>query len=82
MVEGDSLSSTLAGVRDSYYDYNVSKHSDIWKLFEEDQQKIFEDIITSRDIFTVSQQSRVENKNDSRKSVATAATDFMNISLW
>lgn len=48
------------------------------KLFEEDQQKISEDIITSRDIFTV---SRVENKNDSRKSVATAATDFMNISL-
>ena len=29
MVEGDSLSSTLAGVRESYYDYNVTKHSDI-----------------------------------------------------
>ena len=25
----DSLSSTLAGLRESYYDYNIAKHSDI-----------------------------------------------------
>ena len=30
MAEGDSLSSTLAGLRENYYDYNVSKHAEIW----------------------------------------------------
>ena len=30
MAEGDSLSSTLAGLRESYYDYNISKHAEIW----------------------------------------------------
>eukprot|EP00090_Calanus_glacialis_P010946 TRINITY_DN19426_c0_g1_i1.p1 TRINITY_DN19426_c0_g1~~TRINITY_DN19426_c0_g1_i1.p1 ORF type:complete len:363 (+),score=61.35 TRINITY_DN19426_c0_g1_i1:599-1687(+) len=29
MAEGDSLSSTLAGLRESYYDYNISKHAEI-----------------------------------------------------
>ena len=29
MVEGDSLSSTLAGLRESYYDYNIPKHTEI-----------------------------------------------------
>lgn len=30
MAEGDSLSSTLAGLRENYYDYNISKHAEIW----------------------------------------------------
>jgi hypothetical protein len=29
MAEGDSLSSTLAGLRENYYDYNISKHAEI-----------------------------------------------------
>ena len=29
MVEGDSLSSTLAGLRESYYDYNIPKPTEI-----------------------------------------------------
>ena len=32
MIEGDSVSSTLAGLRESYYDYNISniaKHTEI-----------------------------------------------------
>ena len=30
MVEGaDTLSSTLAGLRESYYEYNIPKHAEI-----------------------------------------------------
>ena len=28
---GDSLSSTLAGLRESYYEYNIPKHAEIWE---------------------------------------------------
>ena len=33
---GDSLSSTLAGLRETgYYDYNIPKHTEIWNNLRE-----------------------------------------------